>query len=176
MTTPAPSVIVLGGGCFWCTEAIFQRLPGVLSVTSGYAGGTVARPTYTQVSSGATGHAEVIRVEYDAAQVDLEKILTLFFAVHDPTSLDRQGNDVGPQYRSCIFWTAPTQQATIEQFITRHQGDYPQPIVTEAKPLEAFYPAEDYHQNYFTSNQQQPYCSLVIAPKVAAALRQGLIH
>ncbi len=158
--------IVLGGGCFWCTEGIFQRVPGVVSVVSGYAGGNVENPTYEQVSSGRTGHAEVVKVEYEATSGVLQKILDIFFVLHDPTSLNKQGNDVGTEYRSAVFFTTPEQEKMISDTINRVKGDYDKPIVTEVKQLDVFYMAEDYHQNYYNNNSNKPYCTLVIGPKL----------
>ncbi len=158
--------IVLGGGCFWCTEGIFQRVPGVVSVVSGYAGGTVENPTYEQVSTGRTGHAEVVKVEYENSSDVLQKILDIFFVLHDPTSLNKQGNDVGTEYRSAVFFTIPEQEKMITDTINNIKGDYEKPIVTEVKPLNVFYMAEDYHQNYYNNNSNKPYCTLVIGPKL----------
>lgn len=158
--------IVLGGGCFWCTEGIFQRVPGVVSVVSGYAGGTVENPTYEQVSTGRTGHAEVVKVEYENSSDVLQKILDIFFVLHDPTSLNKQGNDVGTEYRSAVFFTTPEQEKMITDTINNIKGDYDKPIVTEVKPLNVFYMAEDYHQNYYNNNSNKPYCTLVIGPKL----------
>jgi peptide-methionine (S)-S-oxide reductase len=158
--------IALGGGCFWCTEAVFDLLAGVKKVTPGYAGGTTAEPSYEQVCGGRTGHAEVVLVEYDPQEVSLEKLLEIFFASHDPTTLNRQGNDVGTQYRSIILYTSEEQKALIEAFIEGIADEYGQPIVTEVKALDRFYQAEDYHQRYFEKNPHQGYCQLVVAPKV----------
>lgn len=157
-----------GGGCFWCTEAQFQELDGVLKVESGYAGGTVANPTYEQVCTGTTGHAEVIRVTYDPAKIDYEQLLQAFWLSHDPTQLNRQGNDVGTQYRSVIFYNSDDQKAKAELYKKKLQesGAYNGPIVTEIAPLTAFYKAEDYHQNYYNQNGSQPYCTRVIQPKL----------
>ena len=157
---------VLGGGCFWCTEALFQMLPGVKSVTSGYAGGTTDNPTYRQVCSGTTGHAEVIRVEYDPKVVSYEKILATFWEAHDPTTLNRQGNDTGTQYRSIILYENEAQKAAAEKSKAEAQKHFSQPIVTEIVALKKFYKAEGYHQDYYRSNPDQPYCRLIIAPKV----------
>lgn len=159
---------VFGGGCFWCTEAVFKMLKGVTSVTSGYAGGHTPDPTYEQVSTGTTGHAEVIHIEYDPAQVSYRTLLIIFFASHDATQLNRQGNDIGTQYRSVLFYTTLEQQKEAEAFIAEleassSEGD---PIVTAVEPLTVFYPAEDYHQNYFARNGQQGYCQVIIAPKL----------
>ncbi len=163
-------VAIFGGGCFWCTEAVFSELRGVSSVLPGYAGGMVKHPTYEQVSSGATGHAEVIRVDYDPSQITFHDLLTVFFATHDPTTLNRQGNDVGTQYRSAVFYTTPEQKAEAEKFIADLQASDPggKPIVTEITPLslDVFYPAEDYHRNYFKNNRGAPYCQIIIEPKV----------
>lgn len=158
--------IVLGGGCFWCTEAVFTMFKGVISVMPGYAGGDVANPTYEQVCSGKTGHAEVLRVEYDLKSVSLEALLEVFFAMHDPTTPNRQGNDIGAQYRSIILYTSEAQSDTIKKFIESIRGEFKTGITTEVKRLDKFYPAEDYHMNYFAKNPLQPYCMLVISPKV----------
>jgi peptide-methionine (S)-S-oxide reductase len=162
-------VATLGGGCFWCLEPVFDDLKGVLSVESGYAGGNVANPTYEQVCSGRTGHAEVVQVTFDPAVISYRDILEIFFSIHDPTTLNRQGADVGTQYRSVIFTHTPEQRATAEEVIRDldKQGIWRQSIVTQVIPFEAFYKAEDYHQEYFANNQYQPYCQVVIAPKVA---------
>ncbi len=159
--------IVLGGGCFWCTEAVFRRLRGVTSVQSGYTGGHIKHPTYEAVLGGNTGHVEVIKIEYDPDQIAFEEILHIFFTSHDPTTLNRQGNDVGVQYRSAIFYTTPRQQAKAQHYIDvlNHHG-YTKPIVTTVEPLEVFYPAEEYHKNYYETHANAPYCELVIAPKV----------
>lgn len=156
----------LGGGCFWCTEAIFQMLPGVKSVTSGYAGGTKANPTYQEVCSGATGHAEVIQIAFDPALVSYEKILSTFWEAHDPTTLNRQGADHGTQYRSIILYDSEVQKLAAEKSKAEAQKHFSKPIVTEIVPLRAFYKAEGYHQDYFRSNPDQPYCRFVIQPKV----------
>lgn len=156
-----------GGGCFWCTEAVFQRLQGVQSVVSGYAGGHVVNPTYEQVCSKTTGHAEVIQVKYDADQISFADLLEVHFATHDPTTPNRQGHDVGPQYRSVIFYADDQQKSEAQAAITKAQPDFKDKIVTEIAPLETFYPAENYHQNYFNDNPRQPYCNAVVGPKVA---------
>lgn len=160
---------VFGGGCFWCTEAVFEELNGVISVLPGYSGGTVKNPTYRQVCTGKTGHAEVVRVEYDPDRVSYRDLMTVFFATHDPTSLNRQGADVGTEYRSVIFYTTDDQQRQAEAFIEELNGSDPRgnPIVTEVSPLEAFYEAEDYHREYFRNNTALPYCQFVIAPKLS---------
>lgn len=167
--TPATESIVLGGGCFWCLEAVYEDVKGVQHAISGYAGGHVESPTYKQVTGGRTGHAEVVEVAFDPAVVSLDKILDVYFTIHDPTTLNRQGNDVGPQYRSVAFYGNDAQKQAIDAAIARSaaSGDWRGPIVTEVQPLTVFYPAEDYHQQYFELNGEQPYCSLVIAPKVA---------
>ncbi len=156
----------IGGGCFWCTEAIFQMLPGVKSVTSGYAGGTTPNPTYEAVSSGTTGHAEVIQVAFDPTQISYEKILATFWEAHDPTTLNRQGNDVGTQYRSIILYHDATQKEIAEKSRAAAQKDFADPIVTEIVPLEKFHAGEGYHQNYYRSNPNQSYCRAIIRPKV----------
>jgi peptide-methionine (S)-S-oxide reductase len=159
---------IFAGGCFWCTEAVFQKLRGVNSVAPGYAGGQVNNPTYEQVSSGTTGHAEAIKFDYDPAQISYQDLLNVFFATHDPTTLNRQGNDVGPQYRSAIFYDSEEQKKEAEEFITRLTQDqvFSQPIVTTVEPLDRFYEAEDYHKNYYERNQGQPYCQVIINPKL----------
>lgn len=160
------AIAVFGGGCFWCTEAIFQSLAGVLGARPGYAGGTAPNPTYEGVSSGATGHAEVTRVEYDPSVISYDDLLTVFFATHDPTSLNRQGNDVGTQYRSIVLYANDEQKTAAEKFIAKLQVESAKPIVTEVKPLGVFYEAEDYHRNYFLKHADAAYCQLVIAPKI----------
>jgi peptide-methionine (S)-S-oxide reductase len=167
-------VATLGGGCFWCLEAVFEQLRGVERVESGYAGGGVAAPTYHQVCTGATGHAEVVQVTFDPAVVSFREVLDVFFATHDPTTLNRQGPDVGTQYRSAVFYHSPQQKETAEQAIAELNaaGIWDAPIVTEVVPLEAFYPAEDYHQGYYRQNPGQSYCRVVISPKVAKFRKQ----
>ncbi len=164
---------VFGGGCFWCTEAVYQRLRGVERVESGYAGGLTDRPTYEDVSGGETGHAEVIRISFDPAQVSYETLLDVFFSFHDPTTLNRQGHDVGPQYRSAIYYTSPAQADQAAAYIRKLAADgvFSQAIVTEVRPLEKFFSAEDYHQNFYNNNRNYPYCTAVIDPKIAK-LRQ----
>ncbi len=157
---------VLGGGCFWCTEAVFQLLPGVKSVVSGYSGGKTANPTYKQICEGTTGHAEVIRVEFDPKAISFEKILEAFWDAHDPTTLNQQGEDRGTQYRSVIFYVNEVQRVAAEKSKTQAQGRFSSPIVTEISPLATFYPAEGYHQDYFRRNPAQGYCRVVIKPKV----------
>jgi peptide-methionine (S)-S-oxide reductase len=165
-TTPTAQTAVLGGGCFWCLEAAYQEIEGVEKVVSGYAGGTVAHPTYEQVSGGRTGHAEVVRLTFDPAVITYADILDIFWAIHDPTTPGRQGNDVGSQYRSIILSENAQQRATAEASRDAAQKLWPHPIITEIKPLEAFYPAEAYHQNYFRSHPEQAYCQLIINPKL----------
>jgi peptide-methionine (S)-S-oxide reductase len=157
-----------GSGCFWCTEAIFQQLKGVKSVVSGYSGGTVANPSYEQVCTGTTGHAEVCQIEYDSQLISYEELLEVFFNTHDPTTLNRQGNDVGAQYRSVIFYHDEEQRKAAERVRNELETKkvFKQPIVTEIAAFEHFYPAEDYHQNYFRNNPNQEYCRYVIAPKL----------
>ncbi|MCC5848393.1 MAG: peptide-methionine (S)-S-oxide reductase MsrA [Verrucomicrobia bacterium] len=156
-----------GGGCFWCVEAFFQRLKGVDKVVSGYQGGTVARPTYNEVTSGRTGHAEVVKVTFDPEVIQYEDLLEVFFAIHDPTTLNRQGNDVGTQYRSVIFTYGEAQNAAAKAKIKKltEAKTFDDPIVTQVEEAPTFYKAEDYHQNYFRRNPNAPYCRLVIAPK-----------
>ena len=161
--------IVLGGGCFWCIEAIFLQLRGVEEVESGYAGGEVKNPTYEQVCTGKTGHAEVARVSFDPAEISLHDLLTIFFTLHDPTTLNRQGSDSGTQYRSTILYANESQRQMAEQVIAEieAEGIWDDPIVTQLEPLGEFYAAEDYHQNYYARNGNNPYCQAIIAPKVA---------
>ena len=165
----ANEVITIGGGCFWCTEAVFEQLKGVEKVESGYSGGTVPNPTYEQVSTGDTGHAEVSQITFDPKVVSLKVILEVFFTVHDPTTLDRQGNDVGTQYRSAIFYRNDEQKAVAKQVIKEIAAAkiWNGQIVTQLSPFKTFYKAEDYHQEYFKLHGKQPYCQMVIAPKVA---------
>lgn len=167
-TSAGQEIAVLGGGCFWCCEAIFQRLKGVIKVTPGYAGGTVANPTYEKVASGQTGHAEVVMIEFDPVLLKYSDLLEVFFALHDPTTLNRQGNDVGDQYRSIILFNSDEQWSTAHQYIDNLEKnkEFKNPIVTAIKPLLVFYPAEDYHYNYYWQNKNQPYCQLVISPKM----------
>jgi len=159
----------LAAGCFWCVEAVFDDLKGVEDVVSGYAGGHTENPTYRQVCDGNTGHAEVAEIKFDPKEISFKDILRVFFAVHDPTTLNRQGNDVGTQYRSAIFYHDDEQKRDAEEVIDEvtKEGVYDAPIVTEVVPLEKFWPAEDYHQEYFVNNPNQPYCMAVVAPKVA---------
>lgn len=164
--TNKTELATFGGGCFWCMEAVFQRLPGVKSVASGYAGGHTPRPTYEQVCSDTTGHAEVIQIEYDPAQISYEKLLDVFWEAHDPTTLNRQGPDAGTQYRSIILYQNEAQKAAAEKSKAVAQKSFSRPIVTEIVPLTAFYRAENYHQDYYRLNPNQPYCRLVIKPKL----------
>jgi peptide-methionine (S)-S-oxide reductase len=164
-------VTTLGGGCFWCLEAVYDELKGVEDVVSGYAGGNVANPSYEQVCTGTTGHAEVTQITFNPDVISFKQILDVFFTIHDPTTLNRQGHDVGTQYRSVIFYHTPEQQATAEQTIKELEAAklWDHPIVTQVEPLTAFYPAEDYHQEYFVHNPYAGYCQAVVAPKVAKA-------
>jgi len=162
-------IATLAGGCFWCLEAVFDDLKGVLDVVSGYAGGSLPDPTYQQVCTGATGHAEAVQITFEPIRLTYKELLEVFFTIHDPTTLNRQGPDVGTQYRSAIFYHSPEQKATAEQVIQELQAEnvFDRPIVTELLPFTQFYPAEDYHQEYFARNPYQPYCQMVVAPKVA---------
>jgi peptide-methionine (S)-S-oxide reductase len=166
---PTTETFTLGGGCFWCLEAVFRELKGVQKVESGYAGGHVPNPTYEQVSSGTTGHAEVVEITFDPRVLPRDVLLAVFFAIHDPTTPNRQGNDVGPQYRSIAFYRDAAQKKAIENAIAQAaaSGEWASPIVTEVVPFTAFYRAENYHQEYFARHGSQPYCQMVIAPKVA---------
>ena len=161
--------ITLGGGCFWCLEAVFEMVSGVSQVKSGYAGGSVPHPNYKQVCGGSTGHAEVVQIDFDPNIITFEELLEIFFVVHDPTTLNRQGNDVGTQYRSAVFCHTDGQREMVLDFIKRFDiyGPWADSIVTEVAPLEIFYPAEAYHDRYFSRNDEQPYCRVVIAPKLA---------
>ena len=157
---------ILGGGCFWCTEAVFQQIKGVSLVESGYTGGRNANPTYEQICSGTTGHADVVRVQFDSAQIRYRDLLEIFFTLHDPTTLNRQGNDSGTQYRSAIYFTTPEQEQTARIVMAEMANVWDAPIVTELSPQEIFYKAEDYHQDYFNQHPLQGYCAFVVAPKV----------
>lgn len=161
-------VITLGGGCFWCTEAILLELRGVKKVESGYAGGSVPNPTYEQVSTGKTGHAEVAEVTFDPNEISLHDLLTVFFTLHDPTTRNRQGSDIGTQYRSIVLYRNNDQKKTTEEVIKEIDAEkiWPNPVITEVVPYKEFFLAENYHQNYFAQNKDQPYCQIVIAPKV----------
>ncbi len=162
-------IATLAGGCFWCLEAVFDDLKGILSVESGYSGGHLANPSYRQVCDGNTGHAEVVQVTFDPDALAFQDLLKVFFTVHDPTTLNRQGNDIGTQYRSAIFYHSDEQKAAAEAVIRELTAErlWSQPIVTELTPFDQFYLAEDYHQEYFANNPNQPYCRAVVAPKVA---------
>jgi len=162
-------VVTLAGGCFWCLEAVFQDLKGVVSVESGYSGGEVENPSYKDVCSGSTGHAEAVQITFDPSVLSLKDLLEVFFALHDPTTLNRQGADVGTQYRSAIFYRDPAQKSAAEEAIRilTERKDYSGPIVTEVAPFRAFYRAEAYHQDYYRQNPFQPYCQMVISPKLA---------
>ncbi len=164
----------LGAGCFWCVEAIFQQMKGVIQVRSGYSGGAVVNPTYKEVCAGTTGHAEVVQVVFDPSVVSFAEILEVFFATHDPTTLNRQGADAGTQYRSAIFFHSEAQQRTAVLAVkaANESGDWRDPVVTEITAFTAFYPAEDYHQDYYLSNGAQPYCRIVIAPKIEKFTKQ----
>jgi peptide-methionine (S)-S-oxide reductase len=175
-TSDGLELATLGGGCFWCLEAVFELLKGVEKVESGYSGGTVVNPSYRQVCTGTTGHAEVVQVTFDPQAISFREILEVFFTIHDPTTLNRQGADVGPQYRSVIFYHSQEQRATAEQVIREFNdaGVWRVPIVTEVTPFSEFYRAEDYHQEYFRRNPGQSYCQVVIAPKVAKVRQRYL--
>ena len=166
--------VIFGGGCFWCTEAVFRMLKGVISVEPGYAGGKMQNPTYEDICGGETGHAEVVQIKYDADIIPLETLLTVFFASHDPTTKDRQGNDVGTQYRSIILCENENQILLCDKFIKDLNGSAPAgaPIITEVKKLEMFYPAEDYHKNYYENNKSKGYCQVVINPKLAKVQKE----
>lgn len=167
-------IATLGGGCFWCIEAIFQRLQGVSKVESGYSGGERKNPTYEQVSAGGTGHAEVVQITFDPSVISYADLLNVFFHLHDPTTLNQQGADSGPQYRSVIFFHNPEQQKTAEE-VKKKIGEsklWADPIVTEISPFKEFYRAEDYHQNYYNEHKVKPYCSIVIAPKVQKLFKE----
>ncbi len=167
-------ITTLGGGCFWCLEAVYEQMQGVLSVESGYMGGEVANPTYKEVCTGRTGHAEVVQVTFDPDVTPFAEILEVFFAIHDPTTLNRQGNDVGTQYRSVIFYHSEEQRAVAERMIRELEAAriWPAPIVTQVQRAATFYRAEDYHQHYFQNNPAQPYCLFVVGPKVAKFRQQ----
>ena len=177
METKNTETATLGAGCFWCVEAVFDDLKGVESVESGYSGGHTENPTYQQVCSETTGHAEVANVNFNPEEISFKEILQVFFAVHDPTTLNRQGNDVGSSYRSAIFYHDENQKRTAEEVIREvtAEGVYDNPIVTEVTPFDKFYIAENYHQEYFANNPTQPYCAAVVAPKVAK-FRQKFVN
>ena len=168
-TERSRELATLGGGCFWCLEAVYKELRGVERVVSGYAGGHLQNPSYAQVCEGTTGHAEVVQITFDPEAVSYRELLGVFFTIHDPTTLNRQGADVGTQYRSAVFYHSPAQREAAEQTIAEltAEGVWDAPVVTEVVPLETFYPAEDYHQDYFEKNPYQPYCRAVVAPKVS---------
>lgn len=175
-TGQGEEVATLGGGCFWCLEPLFDELQGVKHVESGYSGGSVVDPSYREVCTGRTGHAEVVKVTFDPSVVSFREILGVFFAFHDPTTMNRQGADVGTQYRSVIFYHSPTQQQVASEVIAELNGKHiwDRPIVTEITPFHSFYVAEDYHQEYFQNNGSQPYCRAIVAPKVAKFRKQYL--
>jgi peptide-methionine (S)-S-oxide reductase len=164
----AIETITLGGGCFWCTEAVYEKVRGVTAVESGYSNGHVPSPTYEQVCEGTTGHAEVVKVSFDTAQITLREVLEIFFVVHDPTTLNRQGNDVGTQYRSAIYFETPEQERVVREVLAEIEASktYRQPLVTEVAPLKSYTKAESYHQHYFANNPNAGYCAFVVAPKV----------
>ncbi|HXG51899.1 MAG TPA: peptide-methionine (S)-S-oxide reductase MsrA [candidate division Zixibacteria bacterium] len=174
MTSGKAEIAVFGGGCFWCTEAVFAQLRGVVAVTPGYAGGETPDPTYEEVCTGRTGHAEVVRIEFDPAEIAFRDLLAVFFATHDPTTRDRQGNDVGPQYRSTILYADDGQRREAERFIAElnQSAVFGKPVVTTVEPLREFYEAEDYHRNYYANNPLQPYCQYTIPPKLQKLHRQ----
>ncbi|BCY16978.1 MAG: peptide-methionine (S)-S-oxide reductase MsrA [Chloroflexi bacterium] len=169
MTQQDSQTATLAGGCFWCLEAVFDNLQGVTDVVSGYTGGTTVNPTYRQVCAGTTGHAEVVQIQFDPDVITYKDLLEVFFSIHDPTTLNRQGADVGEQYRSAIFYHSPEQKQVAEQVIRELSEEkiWKDPIVTEVTPITTFYPAEDYHQEYFANNPEQGYCQMVVSPKVA---------
>ena len=166
--------LVLGGGCFWCTEAVYEKIKGVRAVVSGYAGGDVPNPEYERVTSGATGHAEVIRVEYDEQEVSFRELVDLFWFAHDPTTLNRQGYDVGTQYRSIIFYGNSSEEQIIRESLEEARQHFDDPIVTQVEPLVPFYPAEKYHQDFFANNPNYGYCQIVIAPKLRQLGLEGV--
>jgi peptide-methionine (S)-S-oxide reductase len=176
LTNERKEVATLGGGCFWCLEAVYDELRGVEDVVSGYAGGSVANPSYREVTTGRTGHAEVVQITFDPDVVSYKELLEVFFTIHDPTTLNRQGADVGAQYRSVIFYHSPEQKAVAEQVIAELEAArlWPDPIVTEIAPLTDFFKAEDYHQEYYAQNPEQGYCQAVITPKVAKFRKEFL--
>ncbi|HEY5792608.1 MAG TPA: peptide-methionine (S)-S-oxide reductase MsrA [Chthoniobacterales bacterium] len=169
-------ILTVGGGCFWCTEAVFEKFPGVKAVVSGYEGGSVPNPSYERVCTGTTGHAEVIQIEFDPKTAPLGKLLDLFFLAHDPTSLNRQGADAGTQYRSVIFYSGDAQKAAALAAKERAQAELSKPIVTEISPTTTFYPAEDYHQDYFQKNPHAGYCTFVIRPKIQKLEKSGVLN
>lgn len=176
MNTNQTELATFGGGCFWCMEAVFERLPGVKSVTSGFAGGRTADPTYPRVCTGATGHAEVTQIEFDPARISYTKLLEVFWQAHDPTTLNRQGADEGTQYRSIILYHGDAQKAAAEKSKADAQKNFKHPIVTEIVPFTKFYPAEGYHQGYYDKNSSAPYCQVVIAPKLEKLEKNKVIE
>ena len=172
MTGERQEIATLGGGCFWCLDAVLRDLRGVHQVVSGYTGGQVADPSYALVCTGTTGHAEVVQVTFEPDVISFSELLEVFFTIHDPTTLNRQGGDVGTQYRSAIFYHSPEQRATVEEVLAQVQRIWSDPIVTEVSAFDTFYPAEHSHQDYYANNQSQPYCQIVIAPKVAKARKE----
>lgn len=176
MSTNKIEVATFGAGCFWCMEAVYERLPGVISVTSGYAGGKSENPTYKQICTGTTGHAEVTQIEFDPARISYDKLLDVFWQAHDPTTLNRQGADEGTQYRSIILYHDDRQKLVAEKSKLEAQKDFKHPIVTEIVPFTKFYPAEDYHQEYYDNNSNQPYCQVVIAPKLEKLEHKNVIQ
>ena len=175
MNTNKTENATLGGGCFWCMEAVYERLPGVICVTSGYAGGHPANPTYEQVCTGTTGHAEVTQIRFDPAKISFARLLEVFWQAHDPTTLNCQGNDEGTQYRSVVFYHDEQQKLVAEKSKLAAQNDFGSPIVTEIVPLTKFYPAEDYHQGYYGDNTNAGYCRVVITPKLEKLEHQKVI-
>ncbi len=163
--------IILGGGCFWCLDALYKKVEGVTAITSGYAGGTMPNPTYKDICGGSTGHAEVTKLDFNPEIIPLEALLRIFFEIHDPTTMNKQGGDVGTQYRSVIFYKDESQKVLAEKIRDEAQTHWKDKIVTEIKPLEHFYPAEDYHQDYYAKNPDQPYCVAVISPKLEKFLK-----
>jgi len=176
MNTNTTEIADFGGGCFWCMEAVFERLPGVTAVRSGYAGGHTDNPTYQQICTGATGHAEITEIEFDPRKISYEKLLEVFWQAHDPTTLNRQGADEGTQYRSIILYRSEPQKALAEKAKAEAQKAFPHPIVTEIVPLVKFYPAEKYHQQYYDNNANAPYCQVVIAPKLEKLEKKKVIQ
>lgn len=177
-STNAPQKLetaVFGGGCFWCAEAVFQRIPGVKSVVSGFAGGTTRNPTYEQVCTGETGHAEVVQIQFDPSVISYDKLLEVFWEAHDPTTLNRQGNDSGTQYRSIILYTSEAQKKAAEKSKAEAAKHYSSPITTQIAPLEKFYSAEKYHQNYYNDHQSQGYCQFIIRPKLRKLIDAGVL-
>jgi peptide-methionine (S)-S-oxide reductase len=174
-SAPKTEFITLGGGCFWCMEAVFQRVPGIVKSVSGYTGGRTEHPTYEQICSHGTGHAEVVRLEFDPALISLDKVLEIFFEAHDPTTLNRQGADEGDQYRSVIYYADEAQHQAALKAKEKAQSEYADPIVTEISPAVKFWRAEDYHQDYFNQHPNQGYCAFVIKPKVSKLQKKGVI-